>query len=71
MKITATEPTRILSHSMLAEVSIQSVLRDRTRRSEIPAWESVFFPDDFKRNHVCQDLEAWRLSENRLEQLAI
>ena len=71
MKITQQYPETVLCHSMFVELTLQKQLRENSRRSVVPAWESLFFPDDFKKLHNFEDLDGWRLSDEKLEQFAI
>jgi hypothetical protein len=36
----------------------------------VPAWEVLFFPEDFKEGNTFEDIEAWRLSDAELERHA-
>jgi hypothetical protein len=67
MKITQQYPETVLCYSMFVELTLQKQLRENSRRSVVPAWESLFFPDDFKKEHDLEDLERWRLSDEQLE----
>lgn len=70
MKVTASEPQRVLAHSMYVEKTMQRQLRDKSKRSLVPAWEAIFYPDDFKRENKIEDLETWQLPVKSLEQYA-
>ena len=70
MKVTATQPSRLLLHSMFVDIELQKQLRERSRRSVVPAWEVLFFPEDFKKEHEFDSLDDWRLTDFELEKYA-
>jgi hypothetical protein len=66
MKVTQTHPSKIIFHSMFVEMELQSQLRDRNRRSVIPEWEVIFYPDDVKQEHTFDSTDDFKLSDAQL-----
>lgn len=63
MRITETSPSKVQGYSVDLELQTQVAIRTVNRRSDIPEWQPLFYPDDFASENTIESLDQWKLSD--------
>lgn len=70
MRVSSTTPSKVVGHSVDLELQTQVAIRTANRRSEIPEWQPLFYPDDFASENRIDSLAQWELTADTLKQYA-
>ena len=63
MHVTIDKPDQVEQHFVNEEVVRQTDLREQHRSSQIPSWQFVFSPDDFKKKFNSLETASWGMSD--------
>lgn len=70
MQVNETSPTQIQAYSVELELQTQVGIRSVNRRSVVPEWSPLFYPDDFASQNIIENLDDWRIPAEQLEKFA-